>query len=106
MAGCARLVGVAASERDREAVIDAFAGEFPLPQAAVEAAWSTGVEDDRLGTEPVPDLRVGQTGPGWRSAVLAAWRAEAITADRAVELLHGQLAADELPRRRPPDPEP
>jgi hypothetical protein len=59
-----------------------------------------------LGTEPVPDLRVGQTGRAWRSAVLAAWRAEAITAARTVELLHGQLDADELPRRRPSGQEP
>jgi Zn-dependent peptidase ImmA (M78 family) len=147
-------VGVAASERDREAVIDAFAGEFLLPESAVEAAWATGSQDDRLratrlagryrlswsatvqaaarvgaltkdearslradtptrgdfqealGTEPAPDLRVGQTGPAWRSAVLAAWRAEAVTAARTVELLHGQLAVDELPRRRPSGQEP
>lgn len=147
-------VGVAASEREREAVIDAFAGEFLLPGSAVEAAWSTGQGDDRLrltqlagsyrlswgatvqaaarvgvltkdearslradtptrgdfqealGTEPVADLMVGQTGPAWRSAALAAWRSGAVTAARTVELLHGQLAADELPRRRPAGQEP
>jgi Zn-dependent peptidase ImmA (M78 family)/DNA-binding XRE family transcriptional regulator len=147
-------VGVAASERERESVIDAFAGEFLLPEAAVAAEWSTMAGDDRLrltrlaagyrlswsatvqaavrlrvltkdqaralraetptrgdfqealGSEPAPDLRIGQTGPAWRAAVLAAWRAEAITADRTVELLHDQLAADELPRRRMSGQEP
>ena len=142
-------VGVAASERDRETVIDAFAGEFLLPEAAVRAAWRPG--DERgclielagryrlswsatvlaacrtelltasearslradtptrgdfqlvLGDDPLPDLARGEVGPAWRSAVLAAWTSAAITASRAVELLHGGLAADELPHRRLPE---
>jgi Zn-dependent peptidase ImmA (M78 family)/DNA-binding XRE family transcriptional regulator len=143
-------VGVAASERDREAVIDAFAAEFLLPQAAVSAArhpedsvrtrlirlagsyrvsWAAVVLAARradvvtdgqmrslrsetptrgdflevLGYEPATDLDLGETGPAWRTAVLAAWRAGTITAARAVELVHGQLGADDLPRRELPD---
>lgn len=140
-------VGVAASEREREAVVDAFAGELLLPDAVIEAEWSAGPEDPRirltrlagryrlswsatvlaaarvgvltgdqarglradtatrgdfqevLGTEPAVDLRLGETGPAWQAAVLAAWRAAAITAPRTVELLHGRLGPDDLPRR-------
>jgi transcriptional regulator with XRE-family HTH domain/Zn-dependent peptidase ImmA (M78 family) len=147
-------VGVAASERQREAVVDAFAREFLLPDSAVRAEWSSGVVEPRtslirlaggyrlswtatvlaaarvgvvaddearslrserptrgdlqevLGVEPAPDLLPGETGPAWRSAVLTAWRAGTITPARTVELLHGQLAVDELPTRRPPVVEP
>lgn len=142
-------VGVAASERRREAVVDAFAGEFLLPEAVLAAeptgtgdvrlrltrlagtyrlSWSATVlaaarvdvctEDQAralgcdtptrgdfqevLGVEPGSDLQLGDTGPAWRGAVLAAWRSGVITAPRTVELLHGQLAADELPRRQLP----
>jgi transcriptional regulator with XRE-family HTH domain/Zn-dependent peptidase ImmA (M78 family) len=143
-------VGVAASERQREAVVDAFAGELLLPERVIRTQWSVGADDERtrltrlagtyrlswsatvlaaaragvlaedqartlrsdtptrgdfqdvLGAEPAPDLPVGDTGPAWRTAVLAAWRSGAITAPRTVELLHGRLAADELPRRQLP----
>jgi transcriptional regulator with XRE-family HTH domain/Zn-dependent peptidase ImmA (M78 family) len=143
-------VGVAASEREREAVVDAFAGEFLLPEVAVRAEWSSGPAESRLrlirlagryrlswsatvlaaarfgvvsdgqarslrsdtptrgdfqevlGTEPAPDLLPGESGPAWRSAVLAAWRSGTITAARTVELLHGQLTAEELPTRQLP----
>jgi transcriptional regulator with XRE-family HTH domain len=143
-------VGVAASGRRREAVIDAFAGELLLPAAAVHAEWSAGTDDPRcrlirlagsyrlswtasvqavaragvvdagtarvlrsdvptrgdfqdvLGFEPTPDLPIGGVGPAWRAAALTAWKSGAITAARTAELLHGQLAADELPRRQPP----
>lgn len=142
-------VGVAASERDREAVIDAFAGEFLLPEAAVRAAWGVAGDDRArlidlagryrlswsatvqgacaagvltgpdaralradtptrgdfqlvLGADPLADLAAGETGRAWRSAVLTAWQRSAVTPARAVELLHGQLGPDELPRRELP----
>jgi Zn-dependent peptidase ImmA (M78 family)/transcriptional regulator with XRE-family HTH domain len=147
-------VGVAASEQERESVIDAFAGEFLLPAAALDTEWAAGGPDARqrltrlagryrvswsatvraaaragavtrdearvlraetptrgdfqeaLGAEPLPDLVLGETGPAWRAAVLAAWRSGAITAPRVVELLHGDLAESELPRRERPSAEP
>ena len=46
---------------------------------------------------PAEDLRPGTTPVVWEQAVLAAWRAGAITAPRAVELLHGALAEADLP---------
>ncbi|RKS79427.1 Zn-dependent peptidase ImmA (M78 family) [Actinomadura pelletieri DSM 43383] len=52
-----------------------------------------------LGEEPKPDLEIGDTGPAWRRAVLAAWERSLITASRAVELLKGQITVAELPPR-------
>lgn len=137
--------GVASSRDDREALIDAFAAELLLPEAAIRAAWPaqsprqalvllagryrvswsvvvdsclrlgliTQPESQRLraetpvrgdflavlGYEPVQDLVVGETGPAWRRAVLAAWQQAIITADRAVELLRGAITPDDLPSR-------
>ncbi|ARQ70510.1 DNA-binding protein [Streptomyces marincola] len=51
------------------------------------------------GSEPVPDLEMGATGPQWRRAALAAWAQGAITAPRAVELLYGAITEDDLPGR-------
>jgi transcriptional regulator with XRE-family HTH domain/Zn-dependent peptidase ImmA (M78 family) len=50
-----------------------------------------------LGEEPIPDLSVGDTGPAWRRAVLAAWEGGLITAARTIELLGGGLSEDDLP---------
>lgn len=51
-----------------------------------------------LGRTPSPDLELGTTGPGWRKAALAAYRAGDVSAIRATELLHGLIASDELER--------
>lgn len=52
-----------------------------------------------LGESPLPDLGVGETGPAWRRAVLAAFGAGDISGARAVELLHGLVTEDDLPDR-------
>jgi transcriptional regulator with XRE-family HTH domain/Zn-dependent peptidase ImmA (M78 family) len=49
------------------------------------------------GFEPPEDLTPGTTGPRWRQAVLELYDRRRITPDRAVELLHGAVRADELP---------
>ena len=51
------------------------------------------------GSQPVPDLEIGATGTQWRKATLRAWSDGAVTAPRAVELLYGAIAEDELPDR-------
>jgi Zn-dependent peptidase ImmA (M78 family) len=143
-------IGVAASEDDREQLIDAFAAELLLPAEAVISRWGSSREADsrhvlidlagryrvswsvaigvaqqadlidqdvarrlrvdsplkgdflaELGYAPEPDLEVGQTGPSWRKAVVAAWQQSLITGPRAVELLHGAITVDELPARLP-----
>ncbi|MEV4877445.1 helix-turn-helix domain-containing protein [Streptomyces cyaneofuscatus] len=59
-----------------------------------------------LGEQPIPDLEPGATGKLWRKAVLSAWETGAITAPRAIELLYGALAIDELPTRALEEPLP
>ncbi|WP_282202161.1 helix-turn-helix domain-containing protein [Kitasatospora fiedleri] len=58
------------------------------------------------GAEPVEDLTVGTTGPRWRKAVLDAWAGGDVTGSRAVELLHGAIAVDDLPLRALEEPAP
>lgn len=56
-----------------------------------------------LGYEPREDLLPGETSPQWTQAVMAAWRSGAITASRAVELVHGTVQESELPDREESD---
>jgi transcriptional regulator with XRE-family HTH domain len=49
------------------------------------------------GSAPTKDLPVGDTATMWRQAVIAAYRDGAINAHRAVELVHGALAVEDLP---------
>ncbi|MCK2240768.1 MULTISPECIES: ImmA/IrrE family metallo-endopeptidase [unclassified Crossiella] len=52
----------------------------------------------QLGAPPEEDLTLGDTGPNWRRAVLAAYSDSLITGKRAIELLHGAITRlDELP---------
>jgi IrrE N-terminal-like domain len=50
-----------------------------------------------LGYTPREDLRVDETGPRWRQAVLMAWKRGLVGRDRAIEMLRGAIAAEELP---------
>jgi transcriptional regulator with XRE-family HTH domain len=56
-----------------------------------------GEQIEVAGTHPPEDLRPGTTPVVWERAVLAAWREGAVTAPRAVELLHGSLGEADLP---------
>ncbi|MBU6535997.1 helix-turn-helix domain-containing protein [Streptomyces mayonensis] len=70
--------------------------------AAHRLRADTPVRGDFLavrGAEPVPDLEPGATGTAWRQAVLAAWKAGAVSGARAVELLYGALRESELPEQ-------
>ncbi|HWE89639.1 MAG TPA: XRE family transcriptional regulator [Pseudonocardiaceae bacterium] len=63
---------------------------------------NTPVRGDFLairGSEPSPDLTIGETGAQWRRAVLSAWHQGAITGARTVELLYGAVTVDDLPAR-------
>ena len=61
---------------------------------------------EALGWAPQPDLAAIRVPPGYAHAVLQAWRRGAITATRAVELMHGQITADDLPTGAEADVEP
>jgi Zn-dependent peptidase ImmA (M78 family) len=54
-----------------------------------------------LGEEPKQDLEIGDTGPAWRRAVLAAWERSLITSARTIELLGEALTEEDLPPRAP-----
>jgi Zn-dependent peptidase ImmA (M78 family) len=61
---------------------------------------------EALGWAPQPDLAAIRVPPGYAHAVLQSWRRGAITATRAVELMHGQITADDLPTGTEADVEP
>jgi Zn-dependent peptidase ImmA (M78 family) len=50
-----------------------------------------------LGVSPEPDLAIGETGPKWRQAAVAAYADGLVSAERAVELVHGALDVGDLP---------
>ena len=52
---------------------------------------------EAVGWAPQPDLEAIRVPPRYAHAVLAAWRKGALTATRAIELMHGQIAAADLP---------
>ncbi len=54
---------------------------------------------DAVGWAPQPDLNGVRVPPGYSHAVMQAWRRDLVTGSRAVELLHGQITSDDLPRR-------
>lgn len=98
------LIDVAASYRVSWSAVVARARRVCLIDA-VEARRlkaHTPVRGDFLavhGSQPVPDLETGTTGPRWRRAVLTAWDQGVITAPRSVELLYGAVTGEELPSR-------
>jgi transcriptional regulator with XRE-family HTH domain/Zn-dependent peptidase ImmA (M78 family) len=61
---------------------------------------------EAVGWAPQPDLEAIRVPPGYAHAVLEAWRRGAITATRAVELMHGQITAGDLPTGVEADVEP
>lgn len=61
---------------------------------------------DAVGWAPQPDLESVRVPPGYAHAVMAAWRNCLVTSARAVELMHGQISASDLPSRDEMDIEP
>jgi Zn-dependent peptidase ImmA (M78 family) len=61
---------------------------------------------EAVGWEPQPDLESIRVPPHYAQAVLDAFRRRLVTPARAVELLHGQLEADDLPPVDDEDVEP
>jgi transcriptional regulator with XRE-family HTH domain len=58
---------------------------------------------EAVGWAPQPDLESVRVPPGYAHAVMGAWRNGLVTGVRAVELLHGQISATDLPVRDEPD---
>lgn len=147
-------LGIHASRREREAVLDAFAAELLLPSrvlteergasetisrdqlirlaARYRTSWSLAIRQatqagvasgqdrhdwgrssptrtefmEAVGWAPQPDLGAIRVPPHYAHAVMEAWRNGAITATRAVELMHGQITAADLPTGPEADAEP
>jgi len=96
------LVGIAAEYRlSWSTVIDrARRAGLVSPDEAQRFRARTPVKGDFLavlGREPGPDLPLGDRGPLWTQAVLRAHGEGLITGQRAVELLAGRIAIEELP---------
>ena len=61
---------------------------------------------EAVGWAPQPDLEAVRVPPRFAHAVMEAWRNGALTATRAVELMHGQIAETDLPAGIEADVEP
>jgi transcriptional regulator with XRE-family HTH domain/Zn-dependent peptidase ImmA (M78 family) len=61
---------------------------------------------EAIGWAPQPDLEAIRVPPRYAHAVLEAWRKGSFTATRAVELMHGQISAVDLPTGAEADTEP
>jgi transcriptional regulator with XRE-family HTH domain len=61
---------------------------------------------EALGWAPQPDLTSLRVPPSYAQAVIEAWRGNAITGSRAVELMHGQITEADLPFREEAEYEP
>jgi transcriptional regulator with XRE-family HTH domain/Zn-dependent peptidase ImmA (M78 family) len=79
------------------------------PQARRALARSAPTRGDfmeALGWAPQPDLESIRVSPGYAHAAIEAWQRGAITASRAVELMHGQLSLTDLPAETEADDTP
>lgn len=61
---------------------------------------------ESVGWAPQPDLEAIRVPPRYAHAVMETWREGAITATRAVELMHGQITVADLPTGIATDVEP
>ena len=61
---------------------------------------------EAVGWAPQPDLEAIRVPPHYAHAVMEAWRKGVLTATRAVELMHGQITAADLPAGTEADVEP
>jgi hypothetical protein len=52
---------------------------------------------EAVGWTPQPDLEAVRVPPHYAHAVIEAWRKGALTTTSAVELMHGQITAADLP---------
>jgi transcriptional regulator with XRE-family HTH domain len=106
-----QLIGLAAHYRTswslalRQAVHAGVLG----PQARRDWGRSTPTRSEfmeAVGWAPQPDLEAIRVPPRYAHAVMEAWRRGALTAARAVELMHGQIAVADLPAGVEADVEP
>ena len=107
----ARLIDIAARYRTswtlalRQAE-HAGAIDHQARRAMAKSAPTRSEFMEALGWAPQPDLESIRVPPGYAHAVIQALRRDAITASRAVELMHGQLSLADLPTESDTDDAP
>ncbi|MCP3801686.1 ImmA/IrrE family metallo-endopeptidase [Allokutzneria sp. A3M-2-11 16] len=86
----------------------AFAGVIEVGQVAkwCSVAPTRAELREAVGWAPQADLSSVRVPPSYAHAVMVAWHEDYITTARAVELMHGQIVADDLPIKPDVDFEP
>jgi transcriptional regulator with XRE-family HTH domain len=97
-----QLIGLAARYRTSWSLAIRQAAHAGVlnPQDRRDWARSTPTRSEfmeAVGWAPQPDLEAIRVPPRYAHAVIEAWRKGAVTATRAVELMHGQITAADLP---------
>ncbi len=106
-----QLIGLAAHYRTSWSLAIRQAARAGVLSGPTRRDWgkvspTRGEFMEALGWAPQPDLEAIRVPPGYAHAVMEAWKKGAVTASRAVELMHGQITAADLPACTEEDIEP
>jgi transcriptional regulator with XRE-family HTH domain/Zn-dependent peptidase ImmA (M78 family) len=106
-----QLLGLAARYRTSWSLAIRQAAHAGVLSAEARRDWGRSTPTrsefmEAVGWAPQPDLEAVRVPPRYAHAVMEAWRRGALTATRAVELMHGQIAIADLPMGTEADVEP
>lgn len=106
-----QLIGLAARYRTSWSLALRQAAQAGVLSAPDRRDWARSTPTrsefmEAVGWAPQPDLETIRVPPHYAHAVMEAWRTGALTATRAVELMHGQITAADLPTGVDADIEP
>lgn len=106
-----QLIGLAARYRTSWSLAIRQATQAGILSGQVRYNWGRSAPTrsefmEALGWAPQPDLEAVRVPPRYAHAVMEAWRRGAVTGTRAVELMHGQITAADLPADTEADVEP
>ncbi len=106
-----QLIGLAARYRTSWSLAIRQAAQAGVLSAQARRDWGRSPPTrsefmEAVGWAPQPDLEAIRVPPRYAHAVMEAWRKGALTATRAVELMHGQITAADLPTGAEADVEP
>ena len=106
-----QLIGLAARYRTSWSLALRQAAHAEVLSAQARRDWGRSAPTrsefmEAVGWAPQPDLEAIRVPPRYAHAVMEAWRKGALTATRAVELMHGQITVADLPTGVEADVEP
>ena len=106
-----QLISLAARYRTSWSLAIRQAGHAGVLRGEARHEWGRSTPTrsefmEALGWAPQPDLGAIRVPPRYAHAVIEAWRRGALTATRAVELMHGQISTTDLPAGAGADAEP